>query len=212
MAWMFPVAGENEWSGGSWMPNTTNHRGRTHAAIDVYAKEGTAIISPTGGTVMAVGVNTSIGGNWVQIRGNDGIVYYFAHMQHPTNLQKGQVVEAGSFVGAVGRTGSARNTKPHLHFSMKYNGKAVDPRKWFKDGEAANPDNYQFEYMDPRGQMANDPYFNPQEAKKAKDTQLRSNIMQMLDTMSNAVAGGRRGPMGPGEEMDEYVESPTEAP
>ena len=131
--WMFPVIGANKWSPGSWMPNTQTHRGRTHAAIDIYADRGASIISPVSGHVRLAGEG-NIGGNWVQILGDDGVVYYFAHMMSPTELSKGQKVNAGTVIGYVGNTGSASRTSPHVHFSMKRDGKAINPTSYLRSG------------------------------------------------------------------------------
>jgi hypothetical protein len=126
MSFVFPVIGTTEWSGGSWMPTTQTHRGHTHAAIDIYAAKGQTIVSPVSGYVKASG-SSNIGGNWVQIEGRDGNVYYFAHMAAPTQLEKGQQVGGGMAIGTVGNTGSARTTSPHLHFSVRRDGKAISP-------------------------------------------------------------------------------------
>ena len=203
MGWIFPVAGENEWSQGFWMPTTLTHRGRTHAATDIYAKEGTAIVSPVDGDVIAVGGNTAIGGNWVQFRGDDGIVYYFAHMFQPPSAKKGQRIQSGTYLGGVGRSGSAKRTSPHLHFSMKINGKAVNPTKWYKEGTKPDPRNYTFAYRDPRIAEGQDPFVNPESNAQPEDNQMRQNIMSMLDTMSNLVAGGQRQPSIMGAPVDD---------
>jgi hypothetical protein len=126
MAFVFPVVGKTEWSPGSWMPNTQTHRGRTHAAIDIYAERGQIIVSPVSGTVRSLG-SGNVGGNWIQITGDDGNTYYFAHMDRQTTLEKGQRITGGAMIGLVGNTGSAKHTHPHLHFSVKHNGKAVSP-------------------------------------------------------------------------------------
>ena len=131
--WIFPVIGATQWSGGSWMPNTQTHRGRTHPAIDIYATRGQSIVAPVSGTVRSVGTG-SIGGNWIRITGNDGLDYYFAHMDQPSTLVKGQTVGPGSQIGVVGNTGSASSTKPHVHFSVKKNGVMVNPIKMLQDG------------------------------------------------------------------------------
>jgi len=208
-AWTFPVAGENEWSNGSWMPNSKTHRGRTHAAIDIYAKRGAPIVAPVAGEILAIGVDTPIGGNWVRFRGDDGIEYYMAHMAAPPAGTKGQRFQRGGYLGAVGNSGSAKNTKEHLHLSMKYNGKPVNPVTWFKNGAQANPDEYTYSYQDPRGTMADDPYFNPQADQKRASDPMRQNLMQMMDTISNAVAGGQRTAPVMGEELDSFVEEPN---
>lgn len=124
--WMFPVAGETEWSRGSWMPSTKTHRGRTHAAIDVYAQAGTPIVAPVAGTVTKIG-SGDIGGNTVTIMGDDGNTYYFAHMKGVPPVAKGQKITAGHHIGAVGNSGSAKRTKSHVHFSVKRDGKSLNP-------------------------------------------------------------------------------------
>ena len=133
--WVNPVAGPNEWSAGSWMPNTLTHRGRNHAAIDIYAQTGTPIVAPSSGTVIASAAG-KIGGNYVRIRGDDGVIYYFAHMAQRSHLQKGQRINRADIVGRVGNSGSARNTKPHLHFSMRSaaTNKPINPVSYLTDG------------------------------------------------------------------------------
>lgn len=131
--WYFPIIGETEFSGGSWMPDSLTHRGRTHAAIDVYAEMGAPIIAPVSGVVQTV-KTSDIGGHTVSFLGDDGITYYFAHMAQPSPVLKGQRLNIGSYVGAVGNSGSAKNTKPHLHLSMKRNGSPINPYQYLKTG------------------------------------------------------------------------------
>jgi len=131
--WIFPVVGATEWSGGSWMPYQQNHRGRTHAAVDIYASKGSPIIASVSGTVKNFGTG-NIGGNWIQVQGSDGNVYYYAHMNSATKLKKGAKVVPGTTLGSVGNTGSAKTTKPHVHFSVKRNGKAISPVDMLRGG------------------------------------------------------------------------------
>jgi murein DD-endopeptidase MepM/ murein hydrolase activator NlpD len=42
----------------------------------------------------------------------------------------GQQVEAGAVIGAIGSTG--RSTGPHLHFEVRINGRAVNPRPFLE--------------------------------------------------------------------------------
>jgi len=127
--WLSPIAGQYEYSGGSWMPDKENHRGRTHPAIDVYAEKGTPIVAPIAGKVMRAGWNEH-GGNTVTILGDDGITYYFAHMDQPAVAKQGQRVVQGDHVGFVGNSGSAKTTSPHLHMSMKEGGSYVNPKSY----------------------------------------------------------------------------------
>ena len=57
----------------------------------------------------------------------------YAHLQKdsvPANLAVGQIIEAGTVIGAVGNTGTS--TGPHLHFEIIVNDENVDPEKYLK--------------------------------------------------------------------------------
>lgn len=145
--WVMPVAGESEWSRGSFMDKHTKHSG-SHHAIDVYAQEGTPIVAPVAGKVTSSG-SGGRGGNWVRMLGNDGVEYYFAHMAAETVAAKGSVVRPGFHLGYVGDTGSAKGTKHHLHFSMKKDGRAINPSQFLESGNALSW-NEQTSALDPR--------------------------------------------------------------
>ena len=135
----FPVAGANEWSGGSYMAKHTKGD-RSHYAIDIYAKKGTPIIAPTGGTITRIGKDPSRpGGNKVTVKGNDGRTYYFAHLdKHADGIAVGQKIMTGAYLGTVGNTGpTAKRTSPHLHFSIKdAQGNPINPTSYLKSAEA----------------------------------------------------------------------------
>ena len=143
--WYMPVAGmkqapgdfasgKGNWSRGSFgYQKPASKGGHVHAGTDIYAEAGSAIVSPVAGTVISVG-NGSKGGNFIKIRGTDGIEYYFAHMQEASPWKQGTKVQAGIFVGAVGNSGNASGTTPHLHFSMKKNGKSISPNAFLETG------------------------------------------------------------------------------
>ena len=124
--WIFPVAGESEWGRGSWMPNTLTHRGRTHPAIDVYAQDGTPIVSPVAGKVIST-KKGEVGGYTVRVQGDDGNTYYFAHMKAEAVVQNGQRISAGAHLGFVGTSGSAQGTSPHLHLGIRRGEGFVNP-------------------------------------------------------------------------------------
>jgi murein DD-endopeptidase MepM/ murein hydrolase activator NlpD len=57
----------------------------------------------------------------------------YAHLQEnsiPENLAVGQIIKAGTTIGAVGNTGTS--TGPHLHFEIIVNNENVDPEKYLK--------------------------------------------------------------------------------
>ena len=135
--WLHPVPSYTEWNPGSYMPQHTKHSG-AHWAIDIYATLGSPILTPVNGKVMAAGSGKRAG-NYVRIQGDDGVVYYYAHMDLPSNVAAGDQVTAGTRIGSVGDSGNAKGTTPHLHFSMKRDGNPVNPTQWLQGGELAPP-------------------------------------------------------------------------
>jgi hypothetical protein len=206
--WVFPVAGQNEWSRGSWMPDTLTHRDRTHAATDIYAAEGTPIMSSVAGRVESVS-SGEIGGNFARIRGDDGIIYYYAHMQHRSPLVPGTRIEKAQLVGFVGNTGSAKRTKPHLHFSMRSAGSntPINPAPYLEGGyrlDALPGTNYNPETGEETVQTYNPDtygYATPAELVDAvmgdegqgPEPATASQIVGgIFSTVSNTIAGGER--------------------
>jgi len=104
-----------------------------HLGIDIFAPKGTPLVSCVNGVVERIGNvrNNKIGGNTVNILGDDGKNYYYAHLNNIRNdLEKGDDVYKGMFIGTVGNTGNAKGTHPHLHFSIykrDYRKGSIDP-------------------------------------------------------------------------------------
>ena len=64
-----------------------------------------------------------------QVNGHT-VRFTYAHMTTGSSaLVLGQTVQVGDFIGLVGETGEA--TGPHLHFEVRIDGNAYDPRGWF---------------------------------------------------------------------------------
>ncbi|MGR3678397.1 MAG: M23 family metallopeptidase, partial [Paracoccaceae bacterium] len=65
-------------------------------------------------------------GNGVVIRHDDGWETQYCHMKRGSiSVTKGQRIEAGTELGHVGLSG--RTQFPHLHFSVRKDGKSIDP-------------------------------------------------------------------------------------
>lgn len=94
-----------------------------YEAADIGAPEGTQVVVATSGVVIGVNqdsvAQSKNAGASVRIRGADGLWYYYAHMRAGSvPVHVGQVVRAGSELGAVGSAEEAQGTKPHLHFDV----------------------------------------------------------------------------------------------
>ena len=107
------------------------HAHHDYAATDILTKAGCKFIAPIDGIVDEVNrvdvwsgkTNLGIdrGGLYVSIIGVDGVRYYGSHLRTiPASIQPGVDVKAGQLLGAVGATGSAKGTHPHLHFGISW--------------------------------------------------------------------------------------------
>jgi len=110
-----------------------------YAATDILAKAGCKFVAPINGVVDEVNrtdlwsgkTNLGIdrGGLYVSIIGEDGVRYYGSHLRTiPASIQPGVAVKAGRLLGAIGATGSARGTAPHLHFGISW---PTPPDTWW---------------------------------------------------------------------------------
>ena len=102
-----------------------------YPATDIFAKKGCAFVSPIAGVVDEVNtmdkwsgktnLGADRGGLSISILGDDGLRYYGSHLSKiEANIVPGYKVATGEKLGEVGSTGSARGTKPHLHFGISY--------------------------------------------------------------------------------------------
>ena len=96
---------------------------RAHKGVDYGAPSGTPIRAVGAGVVEFAGWQSGYG-NAVEIAHGDGRSTFYAHMSR-INVRKGEHVEQGEHIGAVGSTGWA--TGPHLHFEFRVNGTHEDP-------------------------------------------------------------------------------------
>jgi murein DD-endopeptidase MepM/ murein hydrolase activator NlpD len=101
----------------------------THTGLDFAAPIGTPIHSVMAGKVIFAAFAGAYG-RQVQVRHYDGTVTSYSHMS-AFSVSVGQVVRAGSQVGAVGITGNT--TGPHVHLEVHpHGGGPVDPEPWLR--------------------------------------------------------------------------------
>lgn len=97
--------------------------GRFHEGNDLFAPRGTPAVAVVGGT--ATQVVGRLGGNQVKLVGDDGVSYYYTHLD---SFGKAGRVAAGDVIGTVGSTGNAAGGPTHVHFEVHPGGgAAVNP-------------------------------------------------------------------------------------
>lgn len=99
-----------------------------HKGLDFRGPTGTPIYAASDGRISFVGRKSGYG-NVVEISHGNGLMTRYAHMSK-FNAKVGQTVEAGQTIGAIGSTG--RSTGPHLHFEVRINNRAVNPRTFLE--------------------------------------------------------------------------------
>ncbi|MGB3798105.1 MAG: M23 family metallopeptidase [Alteraurantiacibacter sp.] len=99
-----------------------------HRGLDFRAPHGSPINAAADGRVSYVGWKSGYG-KVVEIDHGAGLVTRYAHMSR-FNSEVGSRVDAGDVIGAIGSTG--RSTGPHLHFEVRINNTAVNPRPFLE--------------------------------------------------------------------------------
>ncbi len=97
-----------------------------HEAIDIAAPQGTAVIAPAAGVVVAVKWEQGYG-LILEIDHGLGITTRYAHLLR-AKVSPGQYVKRGDIIAYVGNSG--RSTAPHLHYEVRVNSKPVNPVKY----------------------------------------------------------------------------------
>ncbi len=102
---------------------------RTHEGQDMFAPEGTPVISPTTTEVVETGSDSGRG-NWAALYEPESKrTFVYMHMLEPAAVKAGEKLAPGEQVGRLGCTGSCDGA--HLHFEIRQGkdpyGTAIDP-------------------------------------------------------------------------------------
>ena len=130
------------------------HSHHDYPATDILAKAGCKFVAPTNGVVDEVNrvdkwsgktnLGADRGGLYVSIIGDDGVRYYGSHLRSiPSGIEPGVMVVAGRLLGAIGATGSARGTAPHVHFGISWATPNNPDTWWVRRGEV-----FPWKYLD----------------------------------------------------------------
>jgi hypothetical protein len=98
-----------------------------HREIDIGAPFGAEVLASDGGFVSFAAWNDIGWGDLIVIDHGNGFTTYYSQLSNQY-VQRGQVVEQGEVIGAVGSTGFS--TGPHLGFRVHYRGIPQNPRAY----------------------------------------------------------------------------------
>ena len=97
-----------------------------HSGQDIEAAMGAPIVSGASGKVSFVGWQNGYG-QLIVIDHGGGLTTRYGHLSH-IDVELGQILSRGQFIGRVGSTG--RSTGPHLHYEVRINDQAVNPLQY----------------------------------------------------------------------------------
>ena len=101
-----------------------------HSGQDIEADPGTPVISGARGFVTFAGWQNGYG-QLVIVDHGGGLTTRYGHLSH-IDVELGQNVSRGQFIGRVGSTG--RSTGPHLHYEVRINSEPVNPLQYLRNG------------------------------------------------------------------------------
>lgn len=131
------------------MPSKINHpfgekrSYEVHPGVDLATPSGTPVKAPMDGEVVNVNNNGRLCGGTIDIDYKNGFWSRFCHIKR-IDVRKGQIVKKGEVVGL---SGGARNDPQrgnskgaHLHFTLKKDGKLVDPMLYVDKFNVSTPE------------------------------------------------------------------------
>ena len=97
-----------------------------HSGIDVDGEKGDLIVAPGNGVVLRAQWLGGYG-KFIEIDHGYGLTTRYGHLSR-LDVKKGDRVQRGQLIGLLGSTG--RSTGPHLHYELRLNGVAINPRRF----------------------------------------------------------------------------------
>jgi len=125
--WLSPLTGKISSKYGNRISPITNKKAR-HNGIDLAVPEGTPIKAPADGTI-ALRYYTKEGGRQMVVKHKGGYLTGYAHLR-TRRFKEGTKVKQGQIIAWSGNTGIS--TGAHLHFTIRKNGKFLNPQRIFR--------------------------------------------------------------------------------
>jgi murein DD-endopeptidase MepM/ murein hydrolase activator NlpD len=106
------------------------HFMRMHNGLDIITDVGTKVYAPGAGVVAFVGWRGGYG-RTLEIEHGFGYRTIYAHLDD-IKVKQGQHLQRGDFIALTGNSGKL-STGPHLHYEVRNDGIALDPRNFIYD-------------------------------------------------------------------------------
>ncbi|MEA3292601.1 MAG: peptidoglycan DD-metalloendopeptidase family protein [Pseudomonadota bacterium] len=129
----YPLGEHKITSGFGFRTHPKSGTRRFHNGIDLRAKTSTPVYATADGVVKE-SVYSDSTGQRIVVQHNLGFETSYFHLAK-RQVKKGDIVEKGQKIGLSGNTG--RSAAPHLHYEVRYLGKALNPRP-FLDWEVGS--------------------------------------------------------------------------
>lgn len=98
---------------------------RWHYGTDLDLNIGDTVVAAFDGIVRITQYDRQGYGHYVVLRHYNGLETLYGHLS-AYKVKVGDLVKAGDLIGLGGNTG--RSTGPHLHYEVRYQGNAIDPK------------------------------------------------------------------------------------
>lgn len=123
-----PASVESITSGFGYRRDPFNGQSAMHSGIDFKGAMGSPIFAAADGRVTYAGWKAGYG-LAVDITHANGMLTRYAHLSR-IDVKAGQPIDAGATLGGLGNSG--RSTGPHLHFEVRINDRAINPRPFLE--------------------------------------------------------------------------------
>ena len=129
MLYNFPFSGRNRVTS-AYGRRTLNGTSSFHRGLDIVGDDDRTVHAVIGGTVESSTIITNHNdltwqwGNYVKVRGDDGLYWFYCHMDSRA-VKVGQRVEQGTVLGIMGNTGYSFGA--HTHLEVRNKAGSLDP-------------------------------------------------------------------------------------
>jgi murein DD-endopeptidase MepM/ murein hydrolase activator NlpD len=107
------------------------HIGAVHTGIDLVGEDKAKVHSPAPGVVRHAGFFGAYG-RLIEIDHGSGVTTRYGHLDKIL-VDEGDTIEKGQTIGIQGSSG--RSTGTHLHYEVRYNNKAYNPKNFLQAGK-----------------------------------------------------------------------------